>query len=435
MTQKAQLIVRVSDHENRPCPFTAVSSRSLDIQAAQALVYDDAMRAHHRKKLEPGRVEVCVEGPSGWHSARRIVELAPGDNQLRVTLAPLGTPFYTAAGGVLVFFRPVPDELLLCARGSALRSRLETELGRMSTVRWQDDRAGSPPTPGDLVALQLKFKGPSSQRTREMGEVARLVAGLSAAAPGRLLAPLVLSSGEREWLSNELITCFHADTSSGDQQALATRYGLVVTRRSVPYLGHACVFQRPGVPHHDILELASELERENAVSSVSPNIVYHARSQAPHRPNDFLYPEQAALDLIKAPEAWALLRGAGAPSIAVAIVDLDGVDPDHPNLPNKIANWNFAHSGEQIREQLGGNHGTQCASSAVGQIDDEAGTAGVAGGCRWIGARIPEYHDALEVADAWCWAAGLSEEGAGDVLPSKLSQSADVWPTSTRFLR
>jgi hypothetical protein len=75
-----------------------------------------------------------------------------------------------------------------------------------------------------------------------------------------------------------------------------------------------------------------------------------------YTPNDPLFAQMPHLTVVKADEAWDLLddvtadlRG-GSPQITIAVIDLSGVTPDHPDLtaaltdasPKLLKSVNFA---------------------------------------------------------------------------------------------
>ncbi len=114
--------------------------------------------------------------------------------------------------------------------------------------------------------------------------------------------------------------------------------------------------------------------------------------------------------------------------MTIAVIDPGGVAPDHPELTasltdktaKMVANANFTVYPPVIQTvaDLGDDHGTQCAGSAAAAFDDQRGIAGAAPNCHLIGARIHATPTAVEMADAFLWAAGFGNSGAGLPLPN-----------------
>lgn len=425
MASSSKLLVLVCDHRNRTCP-SVVSFRYPGDSTWRPLEYDPVLKRHFLAGISaPHRVEIHVRGAEGWYASERTVELDVGDNHLKVAIAPIGELFYTAASGARVFFTPVPQTLWLDARGVDIRNTIDRALQQVEGIRLRERAFRRPGYDENLSAL-LEFQGSRTEQSLAKNAVAETIDSLHGI-EARLSAPMVLANGAVEWLTTEIVVIVRQDAPPAIHDELAAKFELEVVRRDLPYLGNASIWRRPGPPRYDILEIARQIAADPDVLVAEPNLLYEIVNHAsPFRPTDFLYPEQREMELVQAPSAWGRrANSAGAREIAVAVVDTEGVDPGHPNLqPSILANWDFVHHQPQDPTCLGDDHGTQCASTAVGMFDDRSGTTGLAGGCQLIAARIPSRITGSELADIWLWVAGLAGGGANN--PPILQQGADV---------
>jgi hypothetical protein len=400
MTQAARLVVLILDHENNNFP-PGVSLWVSNDGTRQPMAYDRDLGRHVAMATAGVPIELHAEGPAGWEPATCALIPRAGDNHIRMAIGPRDALFYTAANGRRIFFK-TSSKMMLEGRGPELRRRLRDLLSDARDIVIDDHGVNSAES-AHRVSWSLDFagNGNAEDRWQALDEVAARVETVCVQnSRARLCAPMHHASGRVAWLSNELVIGFKTDVPSGEREQLARAHGLELVRDKLPYIGNASVLRRKGAPRYDILHVASALRAgHEQVAFVEPNLVYELQKHAV--PNDFLYPEQPELQLIGAPAAWAQLGGAGHPEIAVAVVDTEGVDPDHPDLPRPFDNWNFVDNRPQSAEDLGGDHGTQCASSAVGIFNNQLGTVGVAGSCRLIGARIPSHITGTELADIW----------------------------------
>jgi len=106
-------------------------------------------------------------------------------------------------------------------------------------------------------------------------------------------------------------------------------------------------------------------------------------------PNDPYYPNQWHLPAINAPAAWDITKGS---SIPIAILDT-GVDPNHPDLQNKLTmGYNFYNNNNDWTDVCG--HGTKVAGSAAAISNNGLGVSGVA----WNNPIIP-----IKITDSSCY--------------------------------
>ncbi len=145
---------------------------------------------------------------------------------------------------------------------------------------------------------------------------------------------------------------------------------------------------------------ADELRFET-IPFVSP--ACHAVNCAPPTeeltPDDPLFAQQWGLQRIGVPRAWQIVRG--APSITVAVID-EGVQLNHPDLLLHPQSWNA--STDTPNGSPTGNHGTACAGIVAARMDNGAGLAGVAGGCRIMAIATATWAD-VDIAEGLYFAA------------------------------
>jgi len=90
-------------------------------------------------------------------------------------------------------------------------------------------------------------------------------------------------------------------------------------------------------------------------------------------PNDPLFNQQWALDMIDCPQAWDKIKGSD--SINLAIID-SGIDYNHPDLKNVIKGPDYVNHDDDPMDDYG--HGTHCAGIAGATMNNGIGIAGVA---------------------------------------------------------
>lgn len=99
-------------------------------------------------------------------------------------------------------------------------------------------------------------------------------------------------------------------------------------------------------------------------------------------PNDPLFPEQWNMEVIRAPEAWAIERG--RPEVLIAMIER-GFELDHPDLRNKWvrpARWLSPDApGVGMYDTA---HGSHVSAIVAAETDNGVGVAGVAPGCKIV---------------------------------------------------
>ena len=116
--------------------------------------------------------------------------------------------------------------------------------------------------------------------------------------------------------------------------------------------------------------VADELVASGLIEAVHKDYIY----QPSETPNDPEFRRQWHLAEIDAESAWDL--AVGSEEIPIAIIDT-GVDTNHPDLEDKIANvWNAYDDSTDVNDEMG--HGTKVAGVAAAIADNRIGVAGVA---------------------------------------------------------
>lgn len=440
MKTTARILVFVQDFDFNPYPQANVELRSAKARRWKRIPYDERMQRFVRVDLEPGAYDLRVRGEKGWSIDSRRIRLQAGDNHFHSTLAPEGAHFYVAADGEKVFFRSDERKLLLQVEGRGLHKTVPAlfeehglELGQVVLPPGQEVQQ-------DNATFLVPLPESGAERKQVVARLQGIIeeqfpgAGLT----GRLSAPMFRGENVVEGLTNELIVRFESHVTEGQAQEIAKRFGFTVLRR-ITYLGNAYLWQRPGVPQYDLVRIAHELMEEYPVRYAEPNVLFQITLDV-YNPNDPLFCEQPHFQVIEADDAWDTLDDisvnlrAGNPNITIAVFDGAGVDPTHPDLTGNLtdgtakmsANYDFVNWQNQTFANLGGDHGTECASSATARFDNTLGVAGLAGNCHLIGARLPTSVNGIAMADAWIWAAGFPTGSTQPNFPAQLATGADV---------
>ncbi|MEB3198569.1 MAG: S8 family serine peptidase [Candidatus Sericytochromatia bacterium] len=170
--------------------------------------------------------------------------------------------------------------------------------------------------------------------------------------------------------------------------------GLDVLDRDLAALGWLTVAQPAGI---SASEARRRLTRLPGVLDAQPNHVYgldtpvSVTAQAPRLPGllqgDPELGRQYHLNLIHAPQAWAVTRGSR--QVRLALLDT-GVDPAHPELRDRldpeVGLYNAVMRNKDVRD--GHGHGTHTAGIALASLDNGAGGAGVAPGVSLMGIQV-----------------------------------------------
>lgn len=431
MGTHARVLIHVRDEEMNPEEEAVVEVRPEGASQWRRANYDRRLERYSSGKLPPDTLcRIRVRSTKRTAQEARSKRLQPGDNPVFITVAPRGTPFYTAADKEKVYFQSDDRKLLLYVRGKGARERSPALLRKSGVHSFKPVELPDGTQPENEAKFLVDLsESPSSRvsQTTALRAAARDTLpsqGFSA----RIAAPMYRGKNVTEGLTSELIVRFEPSIDAFAARRLARAMGFEVVR-DIPYLDNGYLWRRDGLPGYGILETARELMKNHPVVYAEPNVVFTLEMDGCF-PREFLYPEQPHYQVIDAEGAWNALakidadRRAGLPDVSMAVLDAQGVAPDHPDLAGTLtdgrarmaANFDFLNMRRQRAADLAGDHGTKCASSA----------AGLAGNCRLIAAQLPNDLTGLEMTDAWIWAAGFETGSADPCFPDVPSPGADV---------
>ncbi|HEY7957107.1 MAG TPA: S8 family peptidase [Polyangia bacterium] len=200
--------------------------------------------------------------------------------------------------------------------------------------------------------------------------------------------------------------------------------------RALRRVGATELFSVPGAGPSEIAALAARLANDPDVAWAEPDYVRH-RLGAGVAPNDPRYPDQWALPMIRAPQAWS--RTTGSTAVTVAVLD-SGVLP-HPDLAARLqGGYDFVSDPQNggdgdgrdadptdpgdSTEASSALHGLHVAGILGAIANNGLGVTGLDWSCRVEPVRVLGVNAGTgvdsDIADAIRWAAGLSVDGVPD---------------------
>lgn len=221
-----------------------------------------------------------------------------------------------------------------------------------------------------------------------------------------------------EPVPNQVIIRFEADASAPMREQYLAQIGGTIQQR-IDTLDMIVVTLPEGVAEQPLPDSPVVVRSE-------PD--YYVAALTALVPDDPLYPQQWALPVIGAPEAWGEFP-ADAPLVSVAVID-SGVCADHPDLVGRtLEGWDFVESDADPQDDYG--HGCGVAGIIAANTNDGVGMAGVAPNARIMPLRVLNAQGIGTYSDVAAAIVYAVDNGAqvinlslGGAFPSTLLQSA-----------
>lgn len=435
MAASRSIQIRVTDHTNRPIEGARVSAEA-------AVVFTD--EKGFARLAQPGGIDVRVEA-RGFEGQTRFVGGKATSGTLLFVLGRTDMPFYYR-GKVKVPFDPLPDTIGVLRKqpaeqGKGRRKQQDSLADTAKRLGGEVLRAGGNFERSGLAVVRLDASDDTSVE-RKLKELQK--------DPGVEAVGMVvrLTEDHASFLTNLVIARFEDGLSDETIGELAARHNLRAEGR-FEALGNVHRLRFAGPATYAVLTAANALAEEPGVVYAEPDLASTSEEDAVV-PTDFLFPEQWDHQLIDTPDAWQALRDMDTPrtfgnaDVVVAVVD-SGIDATHPELSGNVSDgsakqvalFDFANMAANMNS-LGGDHGTACASAAVGNANNASpvagvseGVAGVAGNCRLIGIRRGGTE--ARYAEMYLWAAGFDAGSTTAGFPAQLARGADVITNSFGF--
>ncbi len=429
---KSKVFVLVHDLAGQPVEATVEYMEGKQ-RKFRPLDYDEGLQ-RHIGHLEPGPCKLRVQGPKGTSEEHRDLDLVEGNNYVSVMVAEPGLPALRTPDGNW-YFKIRVNERLLHVTGKGARQRT-SEILKKDKLSFEPI-ASRAEIRDDDVLFRVSVGGPEGEEVERLERIASETLpelGLT----GRVAVPGYVGDDIAFGLTDEIIIRFQSHATTTQVARLAKRHSLQQLRQ-ITWMGNAFLFRHPKGTSIDILDLVDDLNQDPVVIFAELNLAKRLQNFV-YTPADYLYPETPHLPLINADDAWDTIQTSttvnrgGSPDVVVAVLDLDGVDPTHPELTGnlsdgtakQIANFDFVNMANQTLANCPGDHGTQCAGSATGRFDNTVGSSGVAPNCKLIGGRFSGFATDLQIADIWVWMAGFPTGSTLAGFPAQLAQGAHI---------
>jgi subtilisin family serine protease len=449
MSTFLSLSVQVTSSDYRPVARARVTAERDGIRVASATT--DAQGRARLERGDGGELLVRVEAP-GLEPQERVVG---GERPERVELFVLGRPgmpFYYR-GNVRVPFEPIDDAIgVLLAEPSTDASGPARAIDPEEVVA----RVGRLANRVDATLLRSKANFARS------GIAVIGVSGDAAAGDRDALLERVVGSDEVEdagalvklfddhasFLTDRVVARVADGVDDATVADLAARHGLTL-EGDFGDLDNVIRLRFGGLPTYAVLDASNGLAAEPEIVWAEPDLVHTAEEDAVI-PTDFLFAEQWDHPIVNTPDAWQALRNVdaartfGSPDVIIAVVD-SGVDVTHPEFGGTVSSgqakvyqqFDFANMAANMNN-LGGDHGTCCASASTAHANNastvagiDEGVAGIAGNCRLIAVRRGGAES--RYAEAYLWAAGFDAGSNTAGFPAQITPGADVVTSSFGF--
>jgi subtilisin family serine protease len=438
---EAMLNLHVTDYRGRP------------IDGARITVADVVAESDRKGKAEIAldrarKVEVRVEA-RGFEAQLRLVSRRDLQRLQVFMLGRPGLPYYFR-GTVRVPFEPLPGVLGVMTKPDRAAQGTQKGRGRRRAAAEIDTAAQR--MGGRTIRSGGNFERSGITIVQLPEDQDAVAEGLRALQddPGveAVGAVVRLSDENASFLTTLIIARFDEGVEEAEVARIAKRHGLAAEGRFTA-LGNVHRLRFPGPATYAVLDAANALAAEPEVVYAEPSLASTTEEDA-IVPTDFLFPEQWDHQIINTPDAWQALRDMdpartfGSGDVVVAVVD-SGVDLTHPEFTGtvpggaakQLAMFDFANMAADMNN-LGGDHGTCCASAAVANVNNASavvgvneGVAGVAGNCRLIAIRRGGTE--ARYAEMYLWAAGFDAGSTTTGFPAQLARGADVITNSFGF--
>lgn len=438
MDARSRLHVYITDASRNP-----LKDVKLRVEGTQDVDIgrDDETGAFVVSGAAPGAIVRLIAERSRDRTDALAVRVRTGEQQVILGLPEDGEQTYRRGDSRLAF-RPDPDRYMVFVNGNGAAKSAAAVLDRLGLKAEQLGQRGAVPrgdNGDDADEATFLVRGGPEEAEKAVEGLRRRKLDV------RLARPIRHRDEEQpQGLTSEIVVSFQGDVTPEEAARIAAQYGLQL-EREVHHIGNGYLLSRKGMPEYDVLDVAAALADDERVLFAEPNLVVMLENDQ-YTPNDTLWGQLAHLVLINADDAWdrldnvaVALRG-GAPTICVGVVDFEGVSPNHPDLTANLtdgtsklqASVNFAPNPivAQTAAGLAGDHGTQCAGSAVAAFDNNRGITGVAPNCRLLGARPRSATDEVRLADLYMWIAGFANGSTDAGFPALPAQPADVISSS-----
>ncbi|QBX35128.2 VWA domain-containing protein [Paracoccus liaowanqingii] len=438
---EAILNLHVTDYRGRP------------IDGARIMVGDVVAEGDSKGKAEIAldrarKVEVRVEARS-FEAQSRLVSRRDLQRLQVFMLGRPGMPYYFR-GTVRVPFEPLPGVLGVMTKPDGAAQGAQKDRGRRPAASARDTTAQR--IGGRSIRSGGNFERSGVTIVQLPEDQDAVAEGLRALEedPGVEAAGAVvrLTDENASFLTTLIIARFEEGVEEAEVERVAKRHGLAAEGRFTA-LGNVHRLRFPGPATYAVLDAANALAGEPEVIYAEPSLASTTEEDA-IVPTDFLFPEQWDHQIINTPDAWQALRDMdpartfGSGDVVVAVVD-SGVDLTHPEFTGtvpggaakQVAMFDFARMAADMNN-LGGDHGTCCASAAVANVNNASavvgvneGVAGVAGASRLIAIRSGGTE--ARFAEMYLWAAGFDAGSTTAGFPAQLARGADVITNSFGF--
>jgi subtilisin family serine protease len=216
------------------------------------------------------------------------------------------------------------------------------------------------------------------------------------ARPPSMTEPLPMSMPQ-EPVANQVVIHFVPDTSPQQRAAYIHSFG-------------GTIQQEIDALQTVVVHIPAEANIPTSLLVVDSEPDYYVTALIDVPTSDIYYPDQWALTVIGAPEAWSSVPD-DAPDVIVAVID-SGVCLDHPDLQGEIlAGYDFVQDDSIPQDDFG--HGCGVAGIIAANIDNGLGIAGVAPNAQIMPLRVLDGNGLGTYSDVAAAIVRAVDDGAG----------------------